>query len=179
MKRKDFNHRSNSMSGLIVLLRLIWFVLFCALLFFFYLLFQNPIHRFINQPEYSTEYLQKYTEKRKLAFVENVNQFEKGIHVASGMVYDKNFKLVHQVCTACHSAKLVTQNRATREGWKQMIVWMQKTQGLSDLGDAEPKILDYLSTHYAPKEFGRRKALDVAEIEWYILELDKETEIEM
>ena len=55
----------------------------------------------------------------------------------------------------------------------QMIVWMQETQGLSDLGDSEPKILDYLSEHYAPKEIGRTKSLDVAEIEWYILELEK------
>jgi hypothetical protein len=76
--------------------------------------------------------------------------------------------LVIANCTGCHSAKLVTQNRATREGWTNMIRWMQRTQNLKDLGDAEPKILDYLSTHYAPAEQGRRANLEVAE--WYELE---------
>jgi len=67
---------------------------------------------------------------------------------------------------------LVTQNRATREGWKEMIIWMQATQGLQDLGENEKPILDYLAKHYAPEELGRRANLNVDEIEWYILELD-------
>ena len=29
-----------------------------------------------------------------------------GIHVATGMVYDKNFSVVKSACTSCHSAKL-------------------------------------------------------------------------
>jgi len=66
-----------------------------------------------------------------------------GIHVQTGLVYDEGFDIVRAACTACHSAKLVTQNRATEEG----------------------------STHYAPEEIGRRQNLDVAAIEWYILEV--------
>ncbi len=104
----------------------------------------------------------------------NEDDFDKivnGIHVQSGLVYDEGFEIVRAACTACHSAKLVTQNRATEEGWQQMIRWMQETQGLWDLGDDEPTILKYLSTHYAPEDTGRRKNLDVAAIEWYILEI--------
>lgn len=95
---------------------------------------------------------------------------ENGIHVATGLAHDENFELVRAVCTSCHSAKLITQNRATREGWKDMIVWMQKTQKLPDLGTAEPAVLDYLAKHYAPEDVGRRSNLDQEEIVWYELE---------
>ena len=99
--------------------------------------------------------------------------FENGIHVQTGLVYAEGFEEVRAICTSCHSAKLVTQNRATREGWEQMINWMQETQGLWELGPAEPKILDYLAKHYAPQKVGRRANLNIAEIEWYILDLEK------
>jgi hypothetical protein len=49
---------------------------------------------------------------------------------------------------------------------------MQSTQGLWDLGEAEPIILDYLATHYAPEESGRRAAIDLDAIEWYILKIN-------
>ena len=101
------------------------------------------------------------------------DKVENGIHVSSGLIYADNFDVVRGNCTACHSGKLIAQNRATREGWQQMIRWMQETQGLWDLGKNEPKILDYLATHYAPKEVGRRSNIDIAAIEWYILDLDK------
>ena len=100
------------------------------------------------------------------------NQTEKivdGVHLASGFKVGPHWELVKSNCTACHSSKLVIQNRATREGWSQMIQWMQETQGLWDLGKQEGKILDYLATYYAPEEIGRRENL--ANIEWYILEL--------
>ena len=101
------------------------------------------------------------------------DRVEKGIHIATGLKYDENFELVRAQCTACHSGKLVAQNRATREGWQQMIRWMQATQGLWDLGKKEPIILDYLAKHYAPQEVGRRANLEVADIEWYILEMEE------
>lgn len=93
-----------------------------------------------------------------------------GIHQQTGLHDDPNLHTIIGACTPCHSAQLITQNRATREGWEGMIRWMQKTQGLMQLGDAEPVILDYLAKYYAPEETGRRKNLDVASIEWYILE---------
>ena len=75
--------------------------------------------------------------------------------------------LVIANCTGCHSGKLVTQNRATREGWQNMIRWMQATQNLKDLGADEEKILDYLAANYAPADQGRRQNLQVEE--WYEL----------
>ncbi|MEM1218855.1 MAG: hypothetical protein AAGH79_08075 [Bacteroidota bacterium] len=96
-----------------------------------------------------------------------------GVHVQTGLIVAEGFDIVRGTCTACHSAKLITQNRATRSGWKQMIIWMRETQGLWDLGDQEPIILNYLAKHYAPKETGRRPQIDVAAIEWYILEIEE------
>jgi CxxC motif-containing protein (DUF1111 family) len=89
------------------------------------------------------------------------------IDTISGLMVDENFELVRGQCTACHSAKLITQNSASREGWEQMIRWMQKDQGLWDLGESEPLILDYLSKHYGLKQKGRRAPL--TDIEWYLL----------
>ncbi len=87
----------------------------------------------------------------------------------TGMVIASGFELVRANCTICHSADLVTQNRASREGWEQMIRWMQEKQGLWDLGEQEGPILDYLSTHYAPEAVGRRANLPASELEWYRL----------
>lgn len=91
-----------------------------------------------------------------------------GIHIETGLVMAEGFEIVRANCTACHSSKLITQNRATREGWVGMIRWMQETQKLWDLGENEEKIVNYLSTHYAPEKVGRRKNLD--NIDWYVLE---------
>lgn len=97
-----------------------------------------------------------------------VGAVENGIHVETGFVYDDGIEAVITSCTPCHSAKLVTQNRATKEGWLGIIRWMQETQNLWDLGKNETIILDYLAKHYAPKEKGRRENL--TDIEWYELE---------
>ena len=80
----------------------------------------------------------------------------------TGLVIAAGYTQVKAQCTACHSSRLVTQSRADREGWLQMIRWMHGTQGLWPLGDAEPVILDYLAEHYAPVPRGRRAALHVS-----------------
>ncbi|WP_235297053.1 hypothetical protein [Portibacter marinus] len=98
------------------------------------------------------------------------NKVEDGIHLRTGLHDDPNLQLVIGACTPCHSADLITQNRATREGWEGMIRWMQETQGLGDLGQGEPVILDYLAQYYSPEETGRRKNLVIAEEDWYQLE---------
>ncbi len=113
-----------------------------------------------------------YVKEKSTAPKNNTDVVKNGIHVQTGLVYADGFEEVRAICTSCHSAKLVTQNRATHDGWQQMIRWMQKTQGLWDLGVAEPKVLDYLAKYYAPEATGRRSNIDLAEIEWYILELD-------
>lgn len=88
-----------------------------------------------------------------------------GKDVETGLIADEHYLLVKTNCTSCHSAQLITQNRATREGWESMIRWMQANQKLWDLGENESLILDYLSKNYAPEASGRRKNLE--NIDWY------------
>jgi hypothetical protein len=96
-----------------------------------------------------------------------VREIINGVELESGLIAQGDFMLVKKNCTACHSGKLITQNRASREGWKSMIVWMQNTQGLWNLGKNEEAILDYLETFYRPEFISRRKNLE--NIEWYEL----------
>ena len=110
-------------------------------------------------------------EQRLIEIDQDENKIIDGIHVSTGLVYTENFELIKGTCTSCHSAKLITQNRATREGWTEMIRWMQETQGLWELGSNEKIIVDYLAEYYAPAELGRRANLNVEEIEWYILDM--------
>jgi len=149
-------------------LSLIYLVLFLSCAGLIYGLFGESITKWFEEPPPPSE------NRRRVAAPaeDDWDRVENGIHVQSGLVYAEGFDIVRGTCTACHSAKLVTQNRATREGWKEMIVWMQKTQGLWDLGPNEPVILDYLAKHYAPEEIERRPGLNIAAIEWYILELE-------
>jgi mono/diheme cytochrome c family protein len=79
----------------------------------------------------------------------------------TGLVVAPGYEQVRAQCTACHSGRLVAQNRADRDGWLQMIRWMQATQNLWPLGEAEAEILDYLATHYGPLPRGRRSPLKV------------------
>ncbi|MFT7289516.1 MAG: hypothetical protein ACI87W_003653 [Halieaceae bacterium] len=78
---------------------------------------------------------------------------------ASGLNIDFGFDVVKIQCTVCHSAQLITQNRATRDGWLRMIRWMQDKQGLWPLGENEAVILDYLEANYSPTFAGRRPPL--------------------
>ncbi len=88
-----------------------------------------------------------------------------GIDISTGFIAEGDYHIVRTTCTACHSSKLVLQNRATREGWKEMIVWMQETQKLWDLGEQEEKIIEYLATYYGPVNKGRRIPIKVES--WY------------
>lgn len=115
----------------------------------------------INHPEY----LQSDTTEELTEAPIDDNRVENGLDVATGFVAEGEYQLVKTTCTACHSSQLVIQNRATREGWEEMIRWMQETQKLWDLGENEDKILDYLAKHYAPEDKGRRPNLVVEE--WY------------
>lgn len=81
----------------------------------------------------------------------------------SGLVMTGDWQIVKGYCAACHSTKLITQAGKTREGWIESIRWMQRTQGLWDLGPTEPGILDYLAANYGVKaNHGRRKPLPPA-----------------
>jgi len=95
------------------------------------------------------------------------DKIENGIHQRTGFVEDDGLMLVVNNCTNCHSAKLVTQNRMSKERWVTTIRWMQETQNLWDLGANEEPIVSYLAKNYAPIQKGRRQNL--SNIEWYEL----------
>ncbi|MCB9235837.1 MAG: monoheme cytochrome C [Bacteroidia bacterium] len=88
-----------------------------------------------------------------------------GMDITNGLIVADGYEVVKANCTGCHSGKLISQNRMTRERWLSSIRWMQETQKLWDLGGNEGPILDYLELNYAPEQFGRRMPLEVAE--WY------------
>jgi len=72
---------------------------------------------------------------------------------ATGLVVDDHWELVRAHCTVCHSAQQVTQQRADRQRWLELIRWMQRTQGLWAFDPAtEAALLDYLARHYGPRE---------------------------
>ena len=115
---------------------------------------------------YPPTFLQEPSVKLAEAPVEDA--VENGVHLATGLIAQEGFELVQQNCGGCHSYKLVTQNKNTREGWLETIRWMQETQKLWDLGENESPLLDYLAANYGPEETGRRKQLVITE--WYELE---------
>ena len=79
---------------------------------------------------------------------------------ASGLVMDDNWQIVAAHCGACHSTRLVTQNRGSRETWLEMIRWMQDSQGLWPFNEETERILlDYLETNYGPAVAARRQPL--------------------
>lgn len=78
----------------------------------------------------------------------------------TGLVMDGPWRLVGAHCGACHSTRLVTQNRGSRQHWLGLIRWMQETQGLWPLNaETEEQILDYLVQWYGPVPTGRRMPL--------------------
>ncbi len=113
-------------------------------------------------------FFKKPTETIIVELPELANEIKDGVHIVTGFVDDEGLTEVIQNCTNCHSAKLVTQNRMSKEGWIATIRWMQETQNLWDLGIQEETIVNYLATNYAPQNKGRRDNL--TDIEWYVLE---------
>lgn len=79
---------------------------------------------------------------------------------ATGLVMDEQWQVVAAHCGACHSTRLVTQNRGSRETWLRLIRWMQESQGLWPFNEeTERVLLDYLEKNYGPVPTARRPAL--------------------
>lgn len=158
-----------------VFMSLIYVSLTLVFILLGYLFLQKDIHKYMNRKVYSEAELLEIKEKAKarqrtMRAEKDWDKVVDGIHIRTGLRDDENLPVVIAQCTACHSAQLITQNRATKEGWKNMIKWMQETQGLGNLGKSEPQIINYLAKYYTPVETGRRKNLDLEGIEWYELE---------
>ncbi len=104
---------------------------------------------------------------QKIETSTDTTAIENGVHINTGLIEAEGLHLVIAHCTSCHSAKLITQNRLSKEGWQETIKWMQETQNLWDLGNDEEAVVNYLAKNYAPTDIGRRASLK--NIEWYSL----------
>ena len=141
---------------LVVLISLIGMMI-CFML----ILFINPEFSFFTKEDATANYTVVNED-------EEWDKIENGVHVRTGLIEGEGLMEVVNNCTNCHSAKLVTQNRMSRERWATTIDWMQETQNLWDLGDNEEIIINYLITNYPITKKGRRSIL--TNIEWYELE---------
>ena len=130
--------------------------------------FLLPFHKQILESYQSIMYYEAPVATKQTVLEVAKSAIINGIDVETGLIAAEGFEVVKINCTRCHSAQLVVQNKGSREHWKEMIRWMQKTQGLWDLGANEVIILDYLEKNYASENVGRRAPLKVKE--WYMLE---------
>ena len=81
------------------------------------------------------------------------------VDTVTGLVKAPGWEEVRIHCGGCHSHSTVTNQRANRDAWRDMIRWMQRTQNLWELpADSEAKILDYLAAEYGPDTTRHRRA---------------------
>lgn len=79
---------------------------------------------------------------------------------ATGFKMAGDWELVRNNCVACHSAKLVTQQRGDAGQWLTMIRWMQEKQNLWAFDpETEERIITYLAENYPPPQDRRRAAI--------------------
>ncbi len=63
-----------------------------------------------------------------------------------GLTPGAGIELVLENCTVCHSTAIILQNHMSRKAWDKTLTWMQKKQGMWELGKQDRNvILDYLS----------------------------------
>ena len=99
-------------------------------------------------------------EPQDLQAVEPVAEAGSRLDPVSGFKMTGDWEIVRANCTACHSARLVTNQRGTAEQWLTMIRWMQEEQNLWQFDDiTEAKIIAYLAENYPPVAAQRRAAL--------------------
>ncbi len=78
----------------------------------------------------------------------------------TGLKKTGDWEIVRNNCIACHSTKLITQQRGTAQQWLDMIRWMQEKQNLWAFDpDTENRIVSYLAENYAPSAERRRAAI--------------------
>jgi len=78
----------------------------------------------------------------------------------TGLKISADWELVRNNCIACHSPKLITQQRGSEDQWLNMIRWMQKKQNLWQFEpETEARIIAYLAKNYPPQADRRRAAI--------------------
>ncbi|APU11715.1 monoheme cytochrome C [Cellulophaga lytica] len=155
------NKFKNQVKQIYRMLVVIWCVVLLGVVFAIYALVDPNFSAFNTDEELQAVVVENTIEE------DDWDKIENGIHLRTGFVEDDGLMTVVNNCTSCHSAKMVTQNRMTKERWIATIRWMQETQNLWDLGNNEEIIVNYLAKNYAPKSMGRRANLE--NIEWYNL----------
>jgi mono/diheme cytochrome c family protein len=78
----------------------------------------------------------------------------------TGLIIADGWEQVRANCIACHSPKLITQQRGTATQWLSVIRWMQEKQNLWQFApEVESAIVGYLATNYPPQTDRRRAAI--------------------
>lgn len=78
----------------------------------------------------------------------------------TGLKMTGDWELARNNCIACHSAKLITQQRGSKGQWLKLIRWMQAEQNLWQFDpDTETRIITYLADNYPPQAERRRAAI--------------------
>lgn len=85
---------------------------------------------------------------------------EPALDTFTGLKMAGDWELVRNNCIACHSSRLITQQRGSKAQWLNMIRWMQKKQNLWQFDpETENRIITYLAEFYPPQEDRRRAAI--------------------
>jgi mono/diheme cytochrome c family protein len=85
---------------------------------------------------------------------------EPALDPVTGLKMAGDWEIVRANCVACHSSRLITQQRGTSQQWLTMIRWMQEKQNLWAFDpDTESKIIAYLAENYPPSDAQRRPAI--------------------
>lgn len=68
-----------------------------------------------------------------------------------GLPRTGEFEFIAAYCSACHSLEIVMQQRANRDGWSDMLTWMEEQQGMVPLDEADRELfLNYFVEHFGP-----------------------------
>jgi len=89
-----------------------------------------------------------------------VHAEETALDEFTGLKMAGDWELVRNNCIACHSPKLITQQRGSEDQWLNMIRWMQKKQNLWQFEpETEARIIAYLAENYPPQADRRRATI--------------------
>ncbi|MGD8415510.1 MAG: hypothetical protein PVH91_00490 [Pseudomonadales bacterium] len=82
---------------------------------------------------------------------------------STGLIVAPGWEIARANCGACHSYRLVTAQRGDASFWENVIRWMQRTQNLWAIPEAQEKtLITYLAANYNETDWGRRPPLSPA-----------------
>ncbi|MDH3350360.1 MAG: hypothetical protein OEM51_02330 [Gammaproteobacteria bacterium] len=95
-----------------------------------------------------------------IAWLATAGAQETQLDAFTGLKMSGDWELVRNNCIACHSPRLITQQRGSEAQWLNMIRWMQAKQNLWEFDPlTEGKIIAYLAENYPPEASRRRAAI--------------------